>query len=146
MAGRHVELREIDYAEVLRERSGGEAAVWDQVITNCLQGSAFELDEAGVRELLGIAGDSERLADLMATLEASGDSAGGIGAKTAALMRMLRGIVDAVSKDDPERLEPVLRNMAVGRRPVLARHAARADGPRATTTKGRGWCRRSSAG
>ena len=46
------------------------------------------------------------------TLEARGDGAGGIGAKTAALMRMLRGIVEAVSKDDPERLEPVLRNMA----------------------------------
>ena len=45
MAGRHIELREIDYAEVLRERAGGEAAVWDKVITNCLQGSAFDLDE-----------------------------------------------------------------------------------------------------
>jgi predicted nucleic acid-binding protein len=112
MAGRHVELREIDYAEVLRERSGGEAAVWAQVITNCLQGSAFELDEEGIRELLGIAGDGERLADLMASLEASGDSAGGIGAKTTALMRMLRGIIEVVSQNDPEQLEPVLRNMA----------------------------------
>ena len=45
MAGRHVELREIDYAEVLRERTGGEAAVWDKIIANCLQGGAFELDE-----------------------------------------------------------------------------------------------------
>ena len=44
MAGRHVELREIDYAEVLRERKGGEAAAWDQVIANCLQGDAFELE------------------------------------------------------------------------------------------------------
>src|SRR6185369_5205582 len=31
MAGRHIELREIDYSEVLRERTGGEAAVWDKV-------------------------------------------------------------------------------------------------------------------
>ena len=31
MAGRHVELREIDYAEVLRERTGGESAAWDKV-------------------------------------------------------------------------------------------------------------------
>src|SRR3954469_10250784 len=57
MAGRHVELREIDYAEVLRERAGGDPAVWKRVIANCLQGSAFELDEAGIKELLGIAGD-----------------------------------------------------------------------------------------
>jgi hypothetical protein len=112
MAGRHIELREIDYAEVLRERSGGEAAVWTHVITNCLQGSAFDLDEQGIRDLLGIAVDSERLAELMGTLEASGDSAGGIGAKAAALMHMLRGIVEVVSKNDPDRLEPVLRSMA----------------------------------
>jgi hypothetical protein len=113
MAFRHVELREIDYAEVLRERRGGESAVWDKVIANCLQGSAFDLDEAGIQELLAIVGDSDRLGEMMASLEASGDAAGGIGAKTAALMRMLRGIVDVVSKKDPDRLEPALRNMAV---------------------------------
>ncbi len=113
MAGRHVELREIDYAEVLRERSGGDRAVWNRVIANCLQGSAFELDESGIRELLGIAGDSDQLVELMTTIEASADAAGGgVGTKTAALMRMLRGIVDVVSKNDPERLEPVLRNLA----------------------------------
>jgi HEAT repeat protein/PBS lyase HEAT-like repeat-containing protein len=118
MAGRHVEVREIDYAEVLRERSGGDPVVWKHVIASCLQGSSFELDEAGVRELLGIAADSDQLANLMASLENSADGSGGsIGLKTAALMRMLRGIVDAVSKREPEQLEPVLKNMAaaVGR-------------------------------
>jgi HEAT repeats/PBS lyase HEAT-like repeat len=112
MAGRHLELREIDYAEVLRERSGSDAAVWNKVIASCLEGSAFELDESAILELLGIAVDSERLADLMSTLEASVESGGGIGAKTAALMRMLRGIIEVVSKKDPDRLEPVLRTMA----------------------------------
>ena len=112
LAGRHVEVREIDYAEVLRERKGGESAVWDRVIANCLQGSVFELDEEEIKELLGIAIDSDRLSALLTTIEESADSSGGVGAKTAALMRMLRGIVDAVSKSDPERLEPVLRNMA----------------------------------
>jgi HEAT repeat protein/PBS lyase HEAT-like repeat-containing protein len=82
------------------------------VIANCLQGAAFELDDEAVRELLGIAADAEKLAELMATLETRVGPAGGLGAKTAVLMRMLRGIVDTVSKADPEQLEPVLRNMA----------------------------------
>jgi hypothetical protein len=112
LAGRHVELREIDYAEVLRERSGGDPVVWSRVIASCLQGTSFDLDEAGIRELLGIAHDSEQLAHLMASLESSAESAGGIGIKTAAMMRMLRGIVDAVSKREPEQLEPVLKTMA----------------------------------
>src|SRR5262249_23651329 len=112
MAGRHVELREIDYTEVLRERTAGEKAVWDKVIQNCLQGSSFELDEEGIKEVVGIALDSERLAEMMATLEGSADSSGGVGAKTAALMRMLRGIIDVVSKSEPDKLEPTLRSMA----------------------------------
>jgi hypothetical protein len=111
MAGRHVQMREIDYAEVLRERTGGEAAVWDRVIANCLQGTSFDLDEEAVRELLGIASDSDKLANLMSAVEAKAGE-GGIATKTAAILRMLRGIVEAVSKSDPERLEPVLHNMA----------------------------------
>ncbi|MGH9142755.1 MAG: hypothetical protein ACRD2I_16610, partial [Vicinamibacterales bacterium] len=112
MAGRHVELREIDYAEVLRERSGGDPAVWKQVIANCLQGSSFDLDEAGIRELLVVAADSEQLSSLMTSLERSAESGASVGLKTAALMRMLRGISDAVSKREPGQLEPVLKSMA----------------------------------
>jgi hypothetical protein len=117
MAGRHVELREIDYAEVLRERQGGEAAVWDRVIANCLQGSAFEFNEEGLKELLGIALDGDKMAEMLSTIENDAETAGGVGAKTAALMRTLRTIVDAVTKADPGRLEPVLNTMAtaVGR-------------------------------
>jgi len=112
LAGRHIELREIDYTEVLRERSGGDAAVWDRVILNCLHGSAFELDESSIKELIGLASNSERLSDLMSTVEAKMETGGSIGTKTAAVIRMLRGIIDVVSKNAPERLEPVLQNMA----------------------------------
>jgi hypothetical protein len=111
MVGRHVEIREIDYAEVLRERAGGHSAAWDRVVTNCLQGSV-DLDEEAIAELLGITADPARLAELMADVEAGVEPTAGMTAKTAALMRMLRGIVDAVSKREPDRMEPVLRNVA----------------------------------
>jgi len=112
MAGRHLELREIDYTEVLRERSGGQHAVWDKVVTTCLQGNAFELDDAAVGDLISLAGNADQLCDLMSTVEAKMETGGGIGAKTAAVIRVLRGIVDVVSKNAPERVEPVLQNMA----------------------------------
>ena len=111
MAGRHIELREIDYAEVLRERAAGQAAVWDTVIANCLQGMAFELDEAAIKELLDAASAPERLAELMAKVEEAAGTVS-VGAKTAALLRLLRGIVDAVASADPEAVEPVLQNIA----------------------------------
>src|SRR5262249_8186470 len=111
MAGRHVELREIDYAEVLRERKTGHSAAWDKVIANCLVGTSFDLDEEAILELLGIAGDPERLAALMSAVEEAVESSGGISAKTAAIMRMLRGIIETVSARDPDKMESVLRNM-----------------------------------
>ena len=94
MAGRHVEMREIDYAEVLRERSGGDRAAWEKVIANCLQGDAFELDEETIKAMLEIAGDEKRLGDLVSALEArAGESGGGVGARTAALLKMLHGVL-----------------------------------------------------
>ncbi len=118
MAGRHVELREIDYAQVLRERTGGDDAAWDSVIANCLQGQSFDLDDEALKTLMDIAGDPERLGAFVEDLDARGDdSRASIGAKTAALLRVLRGILEAVRTSQPERLDPVMRNMAaaVGR-------------------------------
>ena len=34
----HFEIREIDYAEVLRERAGADGAAWNRIIEFCLQG------------------------------------------------------------------------------------------------------------
>jgi HEAT repeat protein len=113
MGQRHLTLREIDYAEVLRERTAGQTAIWEKVIANCLQGDTIDLTEDTIRELIGLASDAAKLTDIIATLERRADaSGGGLNAKTAALLRMLKGIVEAVSKQAPERLDPVLQNMA----------------------------------
>ncbi|HWF85003.1 MAG TPA: HEAT repeat domain-containing protein, partial [Vicinamibacterales bacterium] len=113
MGQRHLTLREIDYAEVLRERSAGQAAVWEKVIANCLQGDTIDLSEETIREFLLLASDSAKLTEIVATLEQRADgSGGGLNAKTAALLRMLKGIVEVVAKQTPERLDPVLHNMA----------------------------------
>jgi hypothetical protein len=113
MAGRHVEIREIDYAEVLRERKSGDAAAWDQVIANCLQGDALNLNEELVRALLAAAADPEKIAELIATLDTRAAETGrGVGQRTTALLRLLRGVVEAVTAREPDRIEPTLRNLA----------------------------------
>ena len=113
MAGRHIEIREIDYAEVLRERGGGEAAAWDQVIANCLQGDAFDLNEETIRELLKTAADPEKMAQLMAMLdERAAESGRNVAQRTTALVRLLQSIVQSVSEREPERAEAVLQNLA----------------------------------
>ncbi|HEY7285632.1 MAG TPA: HEAT repeat domain-containing protein [Vicinamibacterales bacterium] len=112
LEGRHVELREIDYAEVLREKSSGLPAAWDKLIAHCLQGAALHLDDDAIAELLGVAADPEKLNELMAAMDAAMETGAGIPARTAALMRLMRGIIEAVSSRDPEQRENTLRNLA----------------------------------
>jgi len=119
MGGRHLEIREIDYSEVLRERSSGHSPAWERVLANCLQGASLDLDEEAILEMLAIAADSDRLAEMIAALEKEVEGVEGVDAvdwltrRTAALMRLLRGIIDTVSTRDPDRVEPALRNMAI---------------------------------
>ncbi len=108
--GRGIELQEIDYAEVLRERSGGKSASWETIVAHCVSGGAMALDESAIAELLGIAADPAKVIELMATVEDRTE--GGVAAKAASVMRMIRGVVSTVSKKDAERVEPMLRNMA----------------------------------
>ena len=110
MAGRNIELREIDYAEVLRERGAGNSASWETIIGHCVSGGEIPLDEAAVAELLGIAGDAERVIEIMRAVEHRTE--GGVATKAASLMRMIRGFVTTVSRSDAERVDPMLRNMA----------------------------------
>src|SRR5262245_50320816 len=56
MAGRHVELREIDYTEVLRERQGMLGGRWDDIVQNCLEGTtSLALDDEAMTALASLA-------------------------------------------------------------------------------------------
>jgi hypothetical protein len=95
-AGRgHFEIREIDYAEVLRERAGGTGAEWDHIIAYCLQGGGGGLDERALSALLETLGDTSRFGMLLDRLQH--DAVGGgatVGARVAALLQLVRRMRD----------------------------------------------------
>jgi len=110
----HFEIREIDYAEVLRERAGGDGAEWDRIIAYCLQGGAAAIDESALASLLETLGDGSRfgeLLDRLQTTRAAGSTS--VGARAAALLQLIRRIADAASKrSGDEGAEVVLQNAA----------------------------------
>jgi HEAT repeat protein len=108
----HVDLREIDYSEVLRERRHGREAIWEEVIASCLQGQSFVFSDEAAAAIVEIAGDPQRLAELIAKLDERASQGGGVPARTAALVRMLQRVADAVGKTSPNQLELALRHMA----------------------------------
>ena len=108
--GTHVEIREIDYAEVLRERKSGIDAVWSNIVANCLSGEAVDLDAETMQALLEIAGDAERLSELTRRIDEDAAKEGGVRAQARALVRLLRFMAKSAQQRSPERLEEVLQN------------------------------------
>lgn len=99
-AGRnHFEIREIDYAEVLRERGGGDGTEWDAIIAHCLQGESAALDEGALVSLLDTLGDVSRFGDLLDRLQ-SAASAGDatISARAAVLLQVVKRMLEATSQ------------------------------------------------
>jgi hypothetical protein len=109
--GRTIEIREIDYAEVLRERSA-HAATWDEIVANYLQDDSVEFDSKARGILLEIAADSDRLSELVAVIDERGRQEGRGHAGAAALRRMLESVVELVTRTDPDRLTSTLDNAA----------------------------------
>lgn len=112
MAGRHVELSEIDYAEVLRERDGGGEAGWADIIEHCLRGESTRLDEHTRRVLIEAANDLETLGHLVAALDAEAAESRDEQVRAVALVRLLDRIVAAVTAEQPSEVEPIMGNLA----------------------------------
>jgi HEAT repeats/PBS lyase HEAT-like repeat len=107
---RHLDLQEIDYADILRERTGSQLG-WDEIIRASMNFDS-PLDDETLRHLLKVCGDPERFSELVLALERNGDIS--LGSKASALLRMLRGVVELISKTDPAKLDPLLRTIAQG--------------------------------
>jgi hypothetical protein len=108
--GPSMEIEEIDYAEVLREKQGVEAAV-ERVLAAALGGPRLELDDSGIRLLLDIVKDTAKLRELMAQLEARSAAHGGADTQAAAFLGLVRGLAEWLSKNDPNGLEPMFGQM-----------------------------------
>jgi len=110
--GHHLSVREVDYAEVLRERQAGMTAAWDTIIQHCLQGDASDLDDETLAMLLEIAGDPQRIAELAAQLDRQAHDLGSLQLRAGALLRLFRHIAAGAAREGPDRVETVVTNMA----------------------------------
>jgi hypothetical protein len=112
MGGRHVEVHEIDYREIPRDREGDYPADWQGIIDHCLEGRTTVLDREGSEQLLALASEHpDELAQLIETVERTARRAG---AKSPvdAVLRLLRGLAEVAGSQGRERVDAVLRNVA----------------------------------
>ena len=112
--GPSLEIVEIDYAEVLREKQGDAEAI-ERLVDAALR-AELDLDESGMRLLLEIVGDPARLAALMQQLEKRTENTPGA-VRVTAFVRLVRGLAEYVGRTNPAHLDQTLRNIgqAAGR-------------------------------
>ncbi len=136
--GPSIEIQEIDYAEVLREKSGYAATI-EKVIAAALAGPQVQLDEMTMTQLVEIVSDPDKLDELMEQLErAAQQGAAGQGPfdlRTAAFLSLLRGVAEHVARTSPGQLAGVLQQLsqAAGRLSAggMTRFLATRDRPEA---------------
>jgi hypothetical protein len=107
--GPSIELQEIDYAEVLREKQG-VAATAEQIVAAALSGARLQLDDSGMRLLLDIVQDPARLHELMAEIDHS-VSEHGADAQAAVFLTLMKGLTEYLAKHEPQRLDTMFGSM-----------------------------------
>src|SRR6185503_13284615 len=91
----HFDIREIDYAEVLRERGGGDAAAWQRIIDFCLHGDkSAVVDERTLEAVITALDNPERFNELLQAVQAASDDARSIGARAAALLGLIQKAIE----------------------------------------------------
>jgi len=91
----HFDIREIDYAEVLRERSGSEGAAWKSIIEFCLQGdTSAAIDERTLEAVIGALDNPERFNELLQAVQSAPAGAASMGARAAALLGLIQKAIE----------------------------------------------------
>lgn len=107
-----IEIRQIDYTEVLRERSSsGLAADWDRLINNYLEGELSDLDDESLQALMDISADHSRFQEFTEQLVARA-SEGGRRGKKEVVLKVLQALADYVARTNPDQLDRILQQIA----------------------------------
>ena len=108
--GPSMEVVEIDYAEVLREKQG-DVVLADRLIAAAMSGAQLELDESGMRLLLDLVGDPARLAILMQQLEQKTEGSPS-SVRVGAFLNIVRSLAEYVGRTNPGQLDQTLKQVS----------------------------------
>lgn len=114
LAGTHVEITELDYAQVLRDGKGsGSTGQWTDLVSHCLRRQREGLDAAGRKALFDATGDPKAFGEIVAALDGEAVRSGGdIQARAEALVSLFDGVVASVTEHEPSHIDRALVTVA----------------------------------
>jgi HEAT repeat protein len=108
----HVELREIDYAKVLRERDATGSSTWSDIVAHCLSGEPLAPDEQSRRLLATAAAHLESLEQLVVALDLAAVGAGcDDRARAGTFVRLIDQVAATVKEAGPATVNKLLDNL-----------------------------------
>jgi len=109
-----ISLKEIDYAEVLRDRGGsGDAASWERILAALGEPHGGGPGPVGMAGVLDLAQDAGQLAQFAARLQAHGRAIGDDSTQQRrSLLELMHGLANYAAERQPEALDPLLTRMA----------------------------------
>ena len=117
-----IALKEIDYAEVLRERAGGgeSAATWDRILTLLQDEKEKKKDESGgtgdggsMQDMMALTESPEKLAQFAQKLQDAGKASGEDSIQQRkSLLELMHGLANYAAERKPDELNKVLDTMA----------------------------------
>src|SRR5688572_2488650 len=116
-----IALKEIDYAEVLRERAGGgESATWNRILAALNEEKKERTGEGegegggdSMQQLMALTDDPQRLAQFAQRLQNLGKASGDDSLQQRrSLLEMMHGLANYAAERKPEELDKVLDSMA----------------------------------
>jgi hypothetical protein len=109
--GGPIELRQIDYAEVLRHRATGGEGNWEQIVANYLEGDLSDLNDEALAALYEVAQDHQRFASFTEQLVAKAAD-NGRREQHAIVVRVLQALANFVAEHHPDELDGLLHGVA----------------------------------
>ena len=110
-SGESIDIEEVDYAGILRERDGGTGASLEDIVTSCFQNpDTLASDDESMHALLKVVGDSSKLVELAALIkERAGDDSAEPPAEV--VRQMLQALTAFLERTQPDQIDEVLGKM-----------------------------------
>ncbi|MEI6669297.1 MAG: HEAT repeat domain-containing protein [Acidobacteriota bacterium] len=105
-----IEVRRVDFHELLRERSGGDRATWAQVVSECLEGGGIAADAWALDLVTQLLDRPDSIAEVLASIQQRAEGDAQRGADT--LGGLLHAVARYVERTQPDDVEAVMAAIA----------------------------------
>jgi hypothetical protein len=107
-----IEVRVLDYSEMLRAHIRGDQATWNSIVAGCLEGTSLSLDDALVELLFGVLNDPSKLVGVVRAVEARMPSAEAQVQGPMVVAGLLQAVAQFAATSAPGQVESIMAALA----------------------------------